>query len=265
MRVAFYYGWYPEQWAAAGHRWTSTQGEYDSGDPAVIDNHIGAMKYARIEAGIYSWWGRGSQTDNRFGLALDRAEAGGFKFAIYHEIDQDGQRPKSYVEADIRYLKETYFNHPAYLRIDNKPVIFVYAPGGPLSMVDKWSAVRNRHGLYVSITDLPRWWTKERAIDHWHGYKPDERYRKIEVNGVVYSVSISAGFWNDANNPDMPPRLERDFGAWENAVAQLAIDKPRIEAVYWNEFGEGTNIEPSNARCEADAYCGDYLHPLAAS
>jgi hypothetical protein len=240
LRAAFYYPWYPEQWTAAGHRYTPYLGLYDSGDPAVIDAHIGGMKYANIEAGLYSWWGKNSPTDSRLGLALDRAEAAGFKFAVYYEIDQLGTASKSSINTQIKYLRDTYFSHPAYLKVDGKPVVFVYCPSGALSMVTKWASLRSTYNLYLSLTDLPNWWTKASLIDHWHGYAPAERVKAVFLGNVVYSLSVSAGFWNH----EPTPRLARDYAEWAQAVATFALYNPAWELAYWNEHGEGTPIEP---------------------
>ena len=241
-RAAFYYPWYPEKWEEAGHRFTPYLGLYDSGNPAVIDAHIGGMQYAGIEAGIASWWGKATPTDSRFTTLLDRAEAKGFKFAAYYEIDQTGTRSKAAIDNDLKHLRDSYFSHPAYLKVDGKPVVFVYCPAGPLSMVTKWVNLRTKYGLYLSMTDLPQWWNKASLIDSWHGYAPAERVKAVYLSSTnkVYSLSISAGFWNH----EPVPRLERNLAEWTQAVGTFGLYNPDWQLVYWNEHGEGTPIEP---------------------
>ena len=259
MRAAFYYPWYPEQWSAAGHRYTPYMGLYDSGDPAIIDAHISGMQYANIEAGIYSWWGKGSPTDERLALALGRALAKGFRFAVYYEIDQTGNRSKPLIDADLKHLRDNYFGHPAYLRVNGKPVVFVYCSSGTLSQVDKWSSLRSKYNLYVSMTDLPQWWTKANKIDSWHGYAPAIRGKGVYLGSKVYSLSLSAGFWNH----EATPRLARDLAEWTGYIGALGYYNPDWELVYWNEHGEGTAIEPC---IEFSGYLGsEWLQPLHAN
>src|SRR5438128_715245 len=61
LRAAFYYPWFPEAWQQQGiypyTYYTPTLGYYNSSDPTVILQHIAAMQYGGIQAGIASWWG----------------------------------------------------------------------------------------------------------------------------------------------------------------------------------------------------------------
>lgn len=266
LRAAFYYGWYPEQWTSAGHHWTSTLGTYDSADKSVIDQHIDWLKYAKINAGIYSWWGIGQPTDLRLPLYLERAQVKDFKWGIYYELDWNTSRTLDQIRSDMNYLRDHYFTQTGYLYVNNKPVVFVYMPNVPSDadgcvQVAKWTTIRNEYNLYVNLTDVPQWWACN-TLDSWHGYKPSDYLKAVyfddkinDANDVIYSLSISAGFWSAQEST---PRLARDFSQWQ-AIVNLGIaNKPRWLLFYFNEFGEGTNIEPSGAQC-TETGCLDYL------
>lgn len=255
IRAAFVYAWYPEQWTGAGHRYTSTLGEYESGDPSVISAHINQLQYAKIDAGIYSWWGRNSATDQRFPAYLDVAESKNFKWAVYYEMDFTGTRSPGDIWWDLMYLKDTYFNRASYLHVDGKPVLFIYSPGGTCDTVAKWKALGT--GLYLSMTDVANWWTCN-VLDSWHPYRPASRVAATYAGSTLYAMSVSAGFWAAWEDT---PRLSRDFTAWEQSVGAVQQWNPPWQLYYFNEFGEGTNIEPSTARCEA-YMCSDYLGTL---
>lgn len=252
MRGAFYYAWYPEQWGAAGHHWTPLLGLYNSGDAKIIQNHIDMMQYANIDVGIYSWQGPSSPEDQRFSSHL----SAGFKWAIYYETDYKGDRSLNEVHQDMLYCQK-YFDHPNYLKISGKPVVFVYNPMADVTTAAKWSTIRQRMNLWVSLADYPEWWTAN-PVDAWHGYRPDHRAYSVYLSNHVYGISVSAGFWSAAEST---ARLDRDFTQWEQGVAAWQLYKPDWELVYFNEFGEGTNIEPSNACCSM-YLCGDYLQTL---
>jgi PKD domain-containing protein/calcineurin-like phosphoesterase family protein len=72
IRAAFYYPWFPETWTVGGvlTDFTPTLGFYDSNSVGVIQQHVSAMRYGGIEAGISSWWGEGHRTDTRFQTVL---------------------------------------------------------------------------------------------------------------------------------------------------------------------------------------------------
>ncbi|MBO9307985.1 hypothetical protein [Thermomicrobium sp.] len=88
IRAIFYYPWFPEAWTQSGlcpyTRYHPTLGYYDTGDPAIIRQHIAAMQYGGIQAAIASWWGQGHHTDVDFAKILQASDGTGFKWAIYH-------------------------------------------------------------------------------------------------------------------------------------------------------------------------------------
>ena len=75
IRAAFYYPWFPETWGPSSDRFTNyhpSLGWYDSSDVGVVSQHIAAMQYGGIQAGISSWWGQGTKTDQRVPTLLAR-------------------------------------------------------------------------------------------------------------------------------------------------------------------------------------------------
>ncbi|UCG48183.1 MAG: right-handed parallel beta-helix repeat-containing protein [Phycisphaerales bacterium] len=108
---------------------------YDSADPAVIDGHITMSEQANIHFWVCSWWGPGHYTDITFRKILDEPNAGKLRYAIYYEsvgrLDPD-QNPdtKDYEYAnlipDFEHLATNYFQHENYLRVNEKPVVFLY-------------------------------------------------------------------------------------------------------------------------------------------
>src|SRR2546423_549509 len=94
IRAAFYYPWFPEAWSQNGQEpythYTPSLGYYDSSDPTVIRQHIAAMQYGHIEAGILSWWGQGHHTDNRVGPILAATAGTDFYWALYYERENAG-------------------------------------------------------------------------------------------------------------------------------------------------------------------------------
>src|SRR5437868_299279 len=63
IRAAFYYPWFPAAWRQQGldpyTHWQPSLGRYSSTDPTLIRQHIAMLQYAKVQAGIASWWGPG--------------------------------------------------------------------------------------------------------------------------------------------------------------------------------------------------------------
>ncbi len=140
---AYYYPWYGA--AGAGETgWMSKAmrgrlqpqqlpklGVYGSGDPKVIGAHIAQCVQAGIDFWAVSWWGPGRRDDRTFReQILNHADAAKLKYAVLYESTGrlGSMRRPDYANLleDFTYLKEKYFDHPAYLKIDGKPVVFIY-------------------------------------------------------------------------------------------------------------------------------------------
>jgi hypothetical protein len=144
---AYYYPWYSGRPAGRGpadRGWLSQAlrarlvprqmpalGVYDSRDPAVIAAHIRDSERAGIGIWAVSWWGPGTETDVAFrDHILKHPNASKLKYAALYESTgrlRSGRAPNhENLVPDFEYLARTYFDDPRYLRIDGKPVVFIY-------------------------------------------------------------------------------------------------------------------------------------------
>lgn len=143
----YYYPWYgPSQ---GGHDWIGQYvrdalvpkqppllGHYSSRDTLVIRQHLQWMKDYGIDFIVSSWWGQNSWEDIALrDFILEEISNTPIKFTIYYEsallgieqgeIDIDAAKEEQLV-SDFNYIAETYFAHPNFLRIEDKPVVFIY-------------------------------------------------------------------------------------------------------------------------------------------
>jgi hypothetical protein len=140
--LALYYGWYgnPERpgWKEANtniHQIANTahyplKGPYNSHDLAIIDWQIDQAKSHGITGFVVSWWGKGEHEawhDQSLALLLQAAEKKDFKISVYweHERDTKAQLIQFAVD-DLSYILKHYGKSKAFLKVDGKPVIFVY-------------------------------------------------------------------------------------------------------------------------------------------
>jgi glycosyl hydrolase family 99 len=157
IRATFYYGWFPEAWNQDEidpfTLYHPTLGFYDSGNPAVLRSQIAALRYAHISAAISSWWGQGSQTDSRFPLALALARQTPVRWGVYYEPEGYGDPSSAQIHSELLYLKQRYFNAPAYLHVDGKPVVFAYGDGREdCSVAQRWHDANQGIGAYLVLS-----------------------------------------------------------------------------------------------------------------
>lgn len=176
IRAAFYYPWFPEAWSQQGFdpytNYHPTLGSYDLSDRDIIEQQISAMLYGHIRAGIASWWGQGSSTDNRIHLLLSAAAGIAFRWSIYYEPEGTSNPDVNALNADLVYLRDQYGNDPAYLRINGWFVVFVYADANDgCEMADRWSQA-NTVGAYIVLKVFPGYQNCSSQPDGWHQYAP---------------------------------------------------------------------------------------------
>jgi Glycosyl hydrolase family 99/Calcineurin-like phosphoesterase len=259
LRAAFYYPWYPQTWTVGGRRphYTPSLGYYNSTSTALIRRHIRAMRWGRIKAGIVSWWGRGSLTDARLRrlLRVTAQLRSPFRWTIYYEAEARGNPSVAQLRADLANIRDNYGNQPAYLRVNGRFVVFVFADGGDrCGMADRWKQA-NTVGAYVVLKVFPGFRGCASQPDGWHQYAP---IGAASSEGG-YSFSISPGFWK-AN--EATPRLARSLARWRRDVRRMAASRARFQLVTtFNEWGEGTAAESAKQWATRSGY-GAYLDAL---
>ena len=259
VRAAFYYPWFPESWKQQGFApFTSyhpSAGFYDSGDPASVDRSFDDLRYAGMNALISSWWGPGTPTDERLPLLLSRAPAKGLQVAAYYEKEGPADPSVSELHSDLLALLASATNSASYLRVEGKPVVFVY--GGPedgCDMAKRWSQA-NDLGLYLVLKVFKDFRACDAAPQAWHQYAPAARSVTVGSD----SVTVSPGFWKKG---ERTPRLARDLAAFEQAVIDMAGSGARFQLVStYNEWGEGTSVE-SGREWASKSGRGGYLDVL---
>jgi hypothetical protein len=184
-------------------------GFYDSADPKVAEWHVQLAKAAGIDAFLVDWWDTHNQLDENVDLGIvAAAQKHGFKFALLDERAQFHQTLEEYQAMLVRSLKR-YKDHPAYLRIDGRPVIYLYQvatkPGlsaaeflvlkkhveGELGsvywIVDKIAHDRNaaNSGDLDREKCIPAEWLAAPGLDCFAFYSTFSNFRAHEYNTLV--------------------------------------------------------------------------------
>lgn len=260
IRAIFYYPWFPEAWKQSGiypfTRYQPTLGYYDTADPTVIRQHIAAMQYGGIQAGIASWWGQGHHTDLDFAAILQATDGTGFKWAIYHELEGQRDLTPDEIRRDLSYIRDRYATDADYLWVSGKFVVFVYnADDSSCEVADRWVPVARELGAYLVLKVFSGYRTCANQPDSWHQYAPAVAADRQSS----YSYSISPGFWKVTESQ---PRLARDLDRWaQNVRDMLASGEPWQLITTFNEWGEGTSVESAQEWATSSGY-GVYLDIL---
>ncbi|MBK8034391.1 MAG: DNRLRE domain-containing protein [Chloroflexi bacterium] len=235
-------------------------GLYSSLDQNIFYWQISQMAQAHLEVSISSWWGRSSsptsQTAGQFATSggpdyvfrqiitnwMNRADNPypNLRWALYYEKEGFANPTVAEITSDLQYINANYVNQPAHLQVNGRPVIFVYADATDgCAMVNRWLQARAQSGVnfYLVLKLFSGYLTCASQPDSWHQYAPAVR----SGTHSPHSAFISPGFWNSGETP----RLARNLTDFENAAAVLVSANAQWKLIEtWNEWGEGTSVEP---------------------
>ncbi|MFA5292122.1 MAG: endo-1,3-alpha-glucanase family glycosylhydrolase [Phycisphaerae bacterium] len=265
-------------------------GPYDSADPDLCEYHILLAKLAGIDAFVADWYGPDPSAEHPYdniGFAAMRqaAEKLNFKVMICWEdrsmfppISTGVKSRKDAITRGkeiIKYLKKEWFSSPAYLKIDNRPVLTNFAWGSPGKDINQpWLNSAEWNEVLNSIKPGPVFihdWHKHRTVNEFQGYESVMPWG-CTYHGDCDSIPV---FWEDAEKAIgsydrfsflsgvvLPGFDNRGCGGWGSDGA-IGItprrngDKFRatwedclkhnvkfIQIATWNDLNEGGTVEP---------------------
>ncbi len=214
---------------------------------ALLYRQFEKMEQAKLEVAVSSWWGQGHKTDTSFAhIVKDVMNRGdnpypNLRWTIYYEPEGYGDPSPSEIASDLNYISTNYANQRSILRIDGKPVIFVWADAQDgAAMAARWSEanLQATQPFYIVLKIFSGYRDISPQPDSWHQYGPASRYSEHSP----YSSVVSPGFWLDDGSA---PRLSRNLDEFRTAVTSMvAADATWKMVTTWNEWGEGTSVEP---------------------
>lgn len=257
-------------------------GPYDSADPAVLEYHVLLMKLAGIDGIIVNWYGPDDYLDyavnNDRALAICRfAAKAGLKFALCYE-DQSiqtqvaaGVLPPATALAraqqTLLYAETNFFNDPAYLRLGNQPVLLNFGPQY-FKEETQWD------GIFSGLQPPPAFFTEDYRLTNALGafnWPPMSLTQAGDTRGVLsmpalrdyldrfadraraWPAYISSAFprfhdiYQSAGVHDSWGYLADSKGyTFRQTIGRTLTDNSTIAMVVtWNDFSEGTMIEPT--------------------
>jgi hypothetical protein len=263
----------------ASHYYPLT-GPYDSRDPAVLEYQVLLMKLSGIDGVIVDWYGSESFWD--YGILNQSTQAlfqyikkAGLLFSICYEdqtirnmIDNNHiplEDARSNAQKEMLYLQQNWFTDDAYLRASERPVLFIFGPQYFKSPSD-WQtifSVLNTDPVFITEDNTlppvtassypwPPMWASQNGLltDQALNNYLTSYYQKA-ANWDFWVASAFPGFkdiYKDAGVSTGYGLLDARDGETFKSTLQLALDNQpdAIQVVTWNDYGEGTNIEPTD-------------------
>lgn len=239
---------------------------YDSADPVVLATHMRQMKAAGIDIVSLSWFGPGSQEDGRTPAILDAAQAADLKVNFCLE---PYWKTVQALSDGLSCLNATYGEHPALFKLARptlfgptpveRPVVMIYAPPvNPQLAIDharSWGRdsiflIRGDDSKILTDAGVRQVLTATHADGMFNYGDGAHAYPAGLPSSPDYLLVFSAapGFDNrrrpnTANSVVVP----RNAGAQYDSQWKPLVDQKVewISVVSFNEFHEGTQIEPA--------------------
>lgn len=298
--MAFYHGWYGNPWGPSGkwihwNHWImdTSKGEiigwhnpdafvgdnrrdlgavhypllgpYDVKDPEVLRTHFKWAKEAGIDGFIFDWCGPpGDYIDKNFELMLNTSLETNYNltFAVLYDDYQYRNAPPQEVYKELNYIVSKYGNNPLFLKVQEYPVIFIYACQHFHYTI--WDEIISRlkreaglEAIFLCDTPLEEYlqvfdgvYTYTPAEILHHGQNLYEIYslmiRTAKRNNALYALTVLPGYDDTViRRPGF--KVPRSDGATYSYTWNTVLehDPKWVLICSWNEWHEGTEIEPS--------------------
>jgi len=254
-------------------------GPYDSSDDALLEYQVALMKLSGIDGVIVDWYGIEDFWDygvlnQATGKLFEVIEQAGLQFAICYE-DQTIKHMvdnKHLAAADVYthgqevmlYMQENWFGDEAYLKSEGRPVLLTFGPqyyaGG--SDWEKLFSVLDVQPVFITLDKRlgtvatssfpwpPMWASKDGVLTQTALENYLESFY-TKVGGDAYRVAGAfPGFhdiYEEAGVSEGYGYLDDQDGETFRFTLDLALshNPDVVQLITWNDYGEGTIIEPT--------------------
>lgn len=260
-------------------------GPYDSSDPAVLEYHTLLMKLGGIDGVIVDWYGSSDFLDygvnnQATSKLFEYTRKAGLKFAVCYE-DQTIQHmiEENYLSAsnaiphaqsEMRYLESRWFSDSSYLRLNGHPLLLNFGPQY-FMLSNDWEAIFS----VLAESNQPAFFNEDNRLPVSLGafdWPPMWLTQAPGTGGVLSDAALQsylaefdqkAGSWPSYISSAFPRFHDfyqsQDGGnhlgylgdhrgdtLTETLSRGLTNSSPVLQIVTWNDFAEGTMVEPTD-------------------
>lgn len=257
-------------------------GPYDSADAVVLEYHVLLMKLAGIDGVIVDWYGMDNYLD--YGINNQRTAAlfnytrkAGLNFSLCYEdrtIQQEinggfisATNAIAHAQQTMLYAQTNYFTDPSYVHWSNRPVLLNFGPqyfkaNGQwqtiFSVLDATNqpaffTLDNRIPAGVGAFNWPPMWLSQSSGGSLTAAALENYLAAFQQNGRSWPAFISSAFprfhdiYAEAGVGSSYGRLNDNDGDTLRSTLGRALTNSSafVQVVTWNDFGEGTVVEPT--------------------
>ena len=275
----------PDTLDAEGARKAATHdppliGLYDSGDPAVLECQVLQMKLAGIDGVIIDWYGTRDFYDYAMVHGNTRAlvpflEKAGLSFAICYEDQSIGKMVEggsldagdaaSHARDVLGWVEKNWFSRDSYLRHRSRPVLITFGP--QYFRPEAWEGIVQGLTSDPWLFALPHL-SREFGADGPFGWPPvhggnrvepeqwrealNRLYQRSKKGEAVMGIAFPGyeDIYEEAGLHESYGHIDHRDGNTLKETLDLALENrsPLIQIATWNDYGEGTMIEPTKSR-----------------
>jgi hypothetical protein len=265
----------------ASHYYPLT-GNYDSIDTAVLDYQLALMKIAGIDGVIFDWYGITEGIDYKpiheaTLVMIDMIKKRGLKYAICYE-DQSikhlidfGIVPRDQGRATAKetfeWMEKNWFANAEYIKIEGRPLVLCFGPqqfNQKAEWDEIWSGLKNRP-FFIDLDARSDWadgtqnWSPMHLSTSTGGRLSipnlvqylNDYYKKEENKSFVVGTALP-GFHDIYAQAGKRSYGFLDYFDGETfKLSWTAAERARANVIQiqtWNDYGEGTIIEPTIER-----------------
>lgn len=311
LGVYYFPGWMEGARGGAVNPWERIQkypdrepllGWYRDGDVEVAERHIQWMHDYGIDYVVYDWYTDGTPfLEHALSAYFKAKNRDLIKFSILWANHSHFPDNLDQFESMVRYWVKYYFKSDQYMKIDGKPVVFVFSQQQLQDNAKKFGktvtdlliisrAIAKKAGFtgiyFIGSVEASNFWVKQQgpvngfdafsAYNYQRGFSGtyiqnkreshsyeelDKAYQEswawILLNSKLpYIVPMTSGWdkrpWGGSkdslhdNSSSTPDSFERHLRAAKSLMDRYPSVSKRMGIICcWNEFGEGSYIEPT--------------------
>lgn len=265
----FFYPWYSNMrhdggfahWTQGGHQppfdlasqFYPVRGPYSSADPRVLRAQMRDISAAGIDEVVSSWWGQGSPEDARLPAVIKAAKR--FHVRVGAQLEPYPGRTVASVGADLTYLRALGIRD-----------VYLYR-SNDFAAEDWWPVTRQPSGMrlfgqtnrvgFAARAGFAGFYTYDILL--YDGAKFGRLCEQARAAGILCGPSVGPGYEAAAATGDtrVKPRLDgATYDSMWRAAEAAGADVVTITS--YNEWGEGTQIEPAGHGGRYESYDGAY-------
>jgi len=273
----FFYPWYSNMshdgayahWTQNGHtpprdvasQFYPLRGAYSSGDPRTLRTQMHEIASTGVDEVVSSWWGQGSREDLRLPEVMRAAKR--YKLRVGIQLEPYPGRAPDTVAADVVYLRTLGIRD-----------VYIYQ-SNDFAADQWWPVTRQPNGMrlfaqtgrvgFAARAGFTGFYTYDILV--YDGAKFGRMCQQARALGILCAPSVGPGYEAAAATGDKRIKPRENGGTYDSmwrAANDAGADVVTITS--YNEWSEGTQIEPAGHGGRYESYDGAYgLHGRAAA